>query len=230
MPEEQLESAFEHQEAEDEALVAPAVAMHYPLAVDRRQISLQAKRGVGLNHVLESAADADVVLADASLFLQGDLSPVDCQRVLHCHCRRDKRVILGLLVLERRLKLLLGHLGLLREGVRRQIAASVLESAYIYIFNLNIFHILVFSHSFFVDFEAPPELRTRRRGFQKMRVVLRHNEKWTKPTAHAHSEQQSVSAENPRRVFVFLNFHHDGVLEILLDSTILNVAFEAPPG
>ena len=34
-----------------------AVAMHYPLAVDRRRISLQAKRGVGRNDVLDSAAD-----------------------------------------------------------------------------------------------------------------------------------------------------------------------------
>ena len=53
-------------------------------------------------------------------------------------------------------------------------------------FNLNILHMLVFSHSFIVDVEAPPELRKRRHGCQKMRqaeaylrYVLRHNESWT---------------------------------------------------
>ena len=88
-------------------------------------------------------------------------------------------------------------------------------------FDLNILHMLVFSRSFIVDFEAPPELRKRRHGCQKMRqaeaylrYVLRHNESWTSPTRDAHSEQQSKSAENPPPVFVFLNFHHDGVLKI----------------
>ena len=81
-------------------------------------------------------------------------------------------------------------------------------------FNLNILHMLVFSHSFIVDFEAPPELRKRRHGCQKMHLVLMHNESWSKLPVLAHSEQQSNPAENSRRVFVFLNFHHDGVLKI----------------
>ena len=78
-------------------------------------------------------------------------------------------------------------------------ATGAIESAYI--FDLNIFHMLVFSHSFFVDFEAHPELRKRRRGFQKMRVVLRHNELVTRMWRHPAIEQRSKSAENPPRIF-----------------------------
>ena len=58
-------------------------------------------------------------------------------------------------------------------------------------FDLNILHMLVFSQSFIVDFEAPPELHPRRHGCQKMRLVLRHNESGHRPRAHAHSEQRS---------------------------------------
>ena len=100
----------------------------------------------------------------------------------------------------------------LREGGVLVDAAGAIESAYI--FDLNIFHILVFSHSFKTLVEAPPGLRKRRRGCQKMRFVLLHNESWSKLPVLAHSEQQSKSAENSPRVFVFLNFHHDGVLKI----------------
>ena len=68
-----------------------------------------------------------------------------------------------------------------------------------------------------------------------MHLVLMHNEKWSKLPVLAHSEQQSRIREKSAAdvlplVFVFLNFHHDGVLKIQLDSTILNVAFEAPLG
>ena len=52
-----------------------------------------------------------------------------------------------------------------------------------------------------------------------MRVVLLHNESWSKPAVLAHSEQQSRIREKSATdvlplVFVFLNFHHDGVLKI----------------
>ena len=77
-------------------------------------------------------------------------------------------------------------------------AAGVVESACVVMFNLNIFHMLVFSHSFIVDVEAPPELRKRRHGCQKMRLVLRHNESWTSPTRDAHSEQRSRFLPNVR--------------------------------
>ena len=100
MTEEQLESAFEHQEAEDDALVAPAVAMQYPLAADRRQVSLQAERGVGRNDVLDAAADADVARRlDAEIEWGGAGAPVFAEMASHtvdlAPRRRPKSSVVG---------------------------------------------------------------------------------------------------------------------------------------
>ena len=57
---------------------------------------------------------------------------------------------------------------------------------------------LVFSHSFKTLVEAPPGLRKRRHGCQKMRLVLRHNIELDIAHADAHSEQRSRFLPNVR--------------------------------
>ena len=68
-------------------------------------------------------------------------------------------------------------------------------------FNLNIFHMLVFSHSFIVDVEAPPELHPRRHGCQKMRLVLRHNELVTRMRRHPAIERDMFFLVGVREKF-----------------------------